>query len=94
MEVAKITSKGQITIPIEIRKKLKLKEGNKIVFLEKEGKYYIENSDFIDAVNRMQDKFKGESERLNLKNEQDVVDMVKEIRKELWEEKQKSENNA
>lgn len=94
MEVAKITSKGQITIPIEIRKKLKLKEGNKIVFLEKEGKYYIENSDFIDAVNRMQDKFKGESERLNLKNEQDVVDMVKEIRKELWEEKQKNESNA
>lgn len=94
MEVAKITSKGQITIPIEIRKKLKLKEGNKIIFLEKEGKYYIENSDFIDAVNRMQDKFKGESERLNLKNEQDVVDMVKEIRKELWEEKQKNENNA
>ncbi|MDD4570730.1 MAG: AbrB/MazE/SpoVT family DNA-binding domain-containing protein [Tepidanaerobacteraceae bacterium] len=26
MEVAKITSKGQITIPIEIRKKLNLRE--------------------------------------------------------------------
>ena len=27
MELAKVTSKGQITIPIEIRKKLGIKEG-------------------------------------------------------------------
>lgn len=30
MEVAKISSKGQITIPIEIRKKLNLKEEDKV----------------------------------------------------------------
>ena len=83
MEVAKITSKGQITVPVEIRKKLNLKEGSKIIFLEKDGKYYIENSEFFDAVSRMQDKFKDEAERLNLKNEEDVVDIIKEIRKEL-----------
>lgn len=94
MEVAKITSKGQITIPVEIRKKLHLKEGSKIVFFEKDGKYYIENSEFFDAVSRMQEKFKGEAERLNLKNEEDVVSMVKEIRKEMWEEKRNNENNA
>ena len=33
MEVARITTKGQITIPIEIRKKLNVKEGDKILFL-------------------------------------------------------------
>ena len=94
MEVAKITSKGQITIPIEIRKKLNLKEGSKIVFLEKNGRFYIENSEFFNAVSRMQDEFKGEAERLNLKNEDDVVSMVKEIRKEIWKEKLDNENNA
>ena len=30
MELAKVTSKGQITIPIEIRKKLGIKNGDKI----------------------------------------------------------------
>ena len=31
MEVAKISSKGQITIPVSVRNKLKLKAGDKIV---------------------------------------------------------------
>ena len=34
MELAKVTSKGQITIPIEIRKKLGIKNGDKILFVE------------------------------------------------------------
>jgi AbrB family looped-hinge helix DNA binding protein len=32
MELAKITSKGQVTIPVGIRKELGLKKGDKIVF--------------------------------------------------------------
>mgnify|MGYP001003478013 CR=1 FL=1 len=34
MELARISSKGQITIPIEVRKKLNLKEGDKVLFIE------------------------------------------------------------
>ena len=34
MEVATLTSKGQITIPVEVRKKLKLEQGDKVVFIE------------------------------------------------------------
>ena len=30
MELAKVTSKGQVTIPIDIRRKLGVKEGDKI----------------------------------------------------------------
>ena len=32
MELAKVTSKGQITIPLMIRKKLQLKTGDKVFF--------------------------------------------------------------
>ena len=40
MPTAKVTSKGQITIPIEVRKALKLKAGDKIDFFPTEdGKY-------------------------------------------------------
>ena len=44
MEVAKISSKGQITIPVSVRNKLKLRAGDKIVILEENGRFYFENS--------------------------------------------------
>lgn len=34
IEMAALTSKGQLTVPIAIRKKLNLKEGDKVVFIE------------------------------------------------------------
>ena len=88
MELAKITIRGQITIPIEIRKKLGVKDGDKVIFVEENGRIIMENAAMI-ALKNAQDAFAGEAERLGLKNEQDVVDMVKEVRREVWEE-----NNA
>ena len=44
MELAKVTSKGQVTIPIEIRKKLGIKNGDKVLFIEESGRIYIMNS--------------------------------------------------
>ena len=41
MELAKVTSKGQVTIPIEIRKKLGIKNGDKVLFIEESGRIYI-----------------------------------------------------
>jgi len=35
MEVAKVTSKGQITIPISIRRRLGVNEGDKVLFIYK-----------------------------------------------------------
>lgn len=86
MELAKVTIRGQITIPIEIRKKLNIKDGDKVVFLEENGKIIMENSAML-ALREIQDAFKGEAERLGLKDEQDVVDLVKEVRKEMWKER-------
>ncbi len=82
MEITKMTSKGQITIPIEIRKALKLEEGSKVAFVtDDEGRFYIMNSSFI-ALKNIQTSFQGEAEKLGLKDENDVVKMIKEFRKE------------
>ncbi|KRQ86699.1 putative regulator PrlF [Caloramator mitchellensis] len=81
MEIAKITAKGQITIPIHIRKKLNLKDGDKVVFIEENGRIVMENSTKV-ALRAVQDAFVGEAERLGLKTEDDVVDLVKQFRKE------------
>ena len=82
MELAKITSKGQITLPISIRKILNLKDGDKVAFIEKNGQYVIVNPVSL-AIDNARNAFKGEAERLNLKNEEDVVNLVKEVREEI-----------
>lgn len=90
MEIAKITSKGQITIPIEIRRKLNLKDGDKVIFIER-GDHII----FANAANtaflNIQKAFEGEAEKAGIDNIEDVVDMVNEVREEMWEERY--ENN-
>ena len=45
MELAKLTTKGQITIPAEIRKRLNVQAGDKVVFLEEKGRIFIENAE-------------------------------------------------
>ena len=81
MELAKVTSKGQVTIPIVIRKKLGIKEGDKILFLEDRGRIFLMNAS-MEALRRAQEDFAGEAERLGLKDEQDVADMVSQLRRE------------
>jgi AbrB family looped-hinge helix DNA binding protein len=81
MELAKITTRGQITLPIEIRKALNVREGDKVVFVEENGRIIVENAARL-AFAQVQAAFQGEAERLGLETEQDVVDMVKEIRGE------------
>ena len=81
MELAKVTSKGQVTIPIEIRKKLGIKNGDKVLFVEEAGRIYMMNSS-MDALREAQRTFAGEAERLGLKNDDDVMAMIKELREE------------
>ena len=81
MELAKVTSKGQITIPIEIRELLGLKEGSKVIFYQKGKDVVIKNSAMV-ALEEIQNAFKGEAERLGLENEEDVVQLIKSYRKE------------
>ena len=84
MEIAKITSKGQVTIPIDIRRKLGVKEGDKILFVEEEGKVYILNAS-MEALRKAQAAFAGEAQRVGLKDTNDVVAMIKELRCERKE---------
>ena len=80
MELAKVTTKGQITIPKSIRELLDLKEGSKIIFIQKGEDIVIQNSAMI-ALEKIQKAFEGEAERLGLETEEDVVEMIKKFRK-------------
>ena len=88
MELAKVTTKGQVTIPIAIRKRLGIKDGDKLLFVEKPDGVVMVNPTMM-ALEKIGKAFEGEAERLGLENDDDVVAMIKEIRKENWEK-----NNA
>ena len=81
MELAKVTSKGQITIPVDIRRKLGVKEGDKVLFVEDRGRIYVMNSS-MEALQKAQAAFSGEADRLGLRNEQDAADMISALRSE------------
>lgn len=82
MEVAKISSKGQITIPVSVRNKLKLKTGDKIVIFEENGRFYFENSAML-AFKRAEEAFAGEAENAGFRTEEEMQEYMKEIRKEV-----------
>lgn len=82
MDLARVSSKGQITIPIEIRNKLNLKEGDKVLFLEENGRIVLANSSYV-ALRDMQEEMKGKAEEVGLDSEEDVNELIKNIRKEF-----------
>ena len=79
MEIAKVTSKGQITIPIAVRKLLGIREGDKVLFVEQDGHVVMMNSS-TEALRQAQAAFAGEAGRAGLHTEEDVVDMLREFR--------------
>lgn len=81
MELARVSSKGQITIPIGIRKKLKLKEGDKVLFAEENGNIFLLNASLV-ALKEIQGNMKDEAEKQYLNSEEDVNRYVKKIREE------------
>ena len=86
IDVSRVTTKGQVTIPLEFRKKLKIKEGDKVVFIEKDGLIFIGNSNRI-VLEDFARAMAGEAEKAGITTEEDVAKLVKEIRREIWEKK-------
>jgi len=85
MEVARITGQGQITIPLKIRNKLNLKEGDKLIFLEeRNGRVFLENPS-LSAFTRVQDEMYGMAKEAGFDTEQKLQDFAHEVRQEIWE---------
>lgn len=74
MNLARISSNGQITVPIEIRRKLSLKEGDKLMFFEKNGEIVLKNSSLL-AIREAQASLQD----INV-SEEDILNDVMELR--------------
>lgn len=82
IELSKVSAKGQVTIPLELRKKLQLTEGSKVAFItDDNGRIYLANSSLL-ALKDVQAAFAGVAEALGVKSEDDVAEFVKSTLKE------------
>jgi AbrB family looped-hinge helix DNA binding protein len=54
MNLAKVSNNGQITVPVEIRRALKVKSGDKILFFKKENGEIVVQNPSISAIGEAQ----------------------------------------
>ena len=52
IEYATVKAKGQVVIPVDIRRKFQIDEGTRVAFLEEEGRLFLQpvTDEFIDGM--------------------------------------------
>lgn len=81
IDSAKVMAKGQVTIPADVRKALGVAEGDRVSFVVDGNSVRIVNA-AIFAMQMLQNELMGEAEKSGLTSDEDVMALVKEIRKE------------
>lgn len=82
MDMAKVTSKGQITIPVGVRKAVGLREGDKVLFVQLDDGTIALRSSNLDALAAGRAAFTGAAEEAGLADMDDMVDLVRSVRAE------------
>lgn len=80
MNLAKISANGQITVPIEIRRRLGLKSGDKVLFIQKQDGEIVMSNASSQAIRKAQAAFTGAAEVMGVHSEDDIQALVDEVR--------------
>ncbi|MGI6671422.1 MAG: AbrB/MazE/SpoVT family DNA-binding domain-containing protein [Christensenellales bacterium] len=80
MNLAKISANGQITVPVEIRRQLGLKPGDKILFVNNPNGEIVLTNASARAIYKAQAAFAGAAGEMGLVDEEDVQALVDEVR--------------
>ena len=78
---AKVLPKGQITIPKDIRERLKINEGDRVALIYDDNRVIMMNP-AIYALEEFQKAMEGEAKKAGLHSDEDVVDMIMQMRQE------------
>lgn len=86
MTQAKVVDGGKMTIPPEVRRWLQIKDGDRISFIKDGQGVRMVNAGIL-ALEKAQAALAGVAESAGLEDEDAVVALCKEVRKELYEER-------
>lgn len=78
---AKVMSKGQVTIPKEVREVLGVQSGDKVTFIV-EGKTVRVVNAAVYAMRLLQQDMAGEAERMGIASEDEAMELASEMRRE------------
>jgi len=87
MEISRISSKGQVTIPKTIRELLNLNEGDRVAFIEDNGKVVITKASLI-ALRELQNALSTEAREKGI-TEEDLLNEIEVVREKMWNERKK-----
>ncbi|MCC8097058.1 MAG: AbrB/MazE/SpoVT family DNA-binding domain-containing protein [Eubacterium sp.] len=82
---AKVMSKGQVTIPKNIRAALGVSTGDRVTFIAEKGQVRVINS-AVYAMQKFQKQMQGEAEKADFNSEEDVAEWITLSRREENEE--------
>ncbi|MBR2797970.1 MAG: AbrB/MazE/SpoVT family DNA-binding domain-containing protein [Clostridia bacterium] len=78
---AKVMAKGQITIPKDVREVLGVSSGDRVSFIVEGNTVRMVNA-AVYAMQLLQTEMTGEARRTGLISDEDVMDLVKQMRDE------------
>lgn len=78
---ARVMSKGQVTIPKNIREVLGISVGDRVTFIVEDGSVKVMNS-AIYAMRKFQEQMKGEAEKAGFVSEEEIAEWITESRHE------------
>ena len=78
---ARVMSKGQVTIPKNIREALGVTTGDRVTFIFANGSVRVINS-AVYAMQKFQEQMKGQAEKAGFTSEEDVADWITNTRRE------------
>lgn len=78
---AKVMAKGQITLPRDIRARLRINTGDRVTLICEDDRVVMMNS-AVYAMKLLQKEMAGEAERSGLNSDEDVVDLIMDMRAE------------
>ena len=81
VNIAKISQNGQITVPIDVRRMLGLKTGDKILFIQNNNGEIVLTNASSAAIRKAQAAFSGAAEEMGLRGEDDVQALIDEVRR-------------
>ena len=78
---ARVMSKGQVTIPKNVRAALGIETGDRVTFIVDGSNVRVVNS-AVYALMRLQEQMKGEAEKVGLLREDDIAVWITKSRRE------------
>lgn len=87
--MAKITAKGQITLPAAVRDAVEVRNGDDILFIrDNDGRIRVSSSE-LEAILRTQLALEGTADEAGISSEDDLLQLISQVRKEKYSKEQR-----